>query len=207
MKIMPNQIVAHQTASDAWDYAKRLINSFGESVITEDRKLTKEIQNMHLCILNPLAGWPVVGSGWNMEGLQKYAEQLLSGENTSCFSYTYGERLRFYPNEDGIYKIDQIDFCIDLLKKNQSTRRAVAITWVPDWDLLQEEVPCLQLLDFLIRGGRLNMTTFFRSWDCGRAAVPNMYGLAKLMEHVGKEVNAPIGSLTIVAASAHVYES
>lgn len=41
----------------------------------------------------------------------------------------------------------------------------------------------------------------------GRAAVPNMFGLAKLMEHVGNAVNVPMGSLTIVAASAHVYES
>jgi thymidylate synthase len=40
----------------------------------------------------------------------------------------------------------------------------------------------------------------------GRAAVPNMYGLARLMEHVGQAVGVPIGSLTIVAASGHVYQ-
>jgi len=30
--------------------------------------------------------------------------------------------------------------------------------------------------------------------------------LAKLQEHVAKEVNVPMGSLTIIAASAHVYQ-
>jgi thymidylate synthase len=41
----------------------------------------------------------------------------------------------------------------------------------------------------------------------GRAAVPNMYGLAKLLEHVGRAVGVPIGSLTIIATSGHIYEA
>jgi thymidylate synthase len=34
-----------------------------------------------------------------------------------------------------------------------------------------------------------------------------MYGLAKLQERVAKEVDVPMGSLAIIAASAHIYEA
>jgi len=64
----------------------------------------------------------------------------------------------------------------------------------------------LQLLDFLLRDGKLSLTAFFRSWDCGRAAPANMYGLGKLLSYVAGEIWFPTGSLTIMAASAHMYE-
>jgi hypothetical protein len=54
--ILPNQLMAHRSPGAAWDYAKFLINNYGDQVITEDRKITKEICNLHLCILEPLYG-------------------------------------------------------------------------------------------------------------------------------------------------------
>lgn len=205
-KILPNQIAAQQTPEQAWLWGKRLIEIHGDNVISEDGHMTRELLNLHLTILEPLSGWPIDGSGWDMTGLNKYAEQLLSGENPSGFRYTYGERLTTYPISDGNYTIDQIDFCIVRLRENPESRRSIAITWVPGWDAFDAEVPCLQLLDFFIRDGKLQCTAFFRSWDVGRAAVPNMYGLARLQSHVAGKVGVPMGSLTIVAASAHIYQ-
>jgi len=205
-KILPNQIAAQQTPEQAWLWGKRLIEIHGDNIISEDGHMTRELLNLHLTILEPLSGWPIEGSGWNIEGLNKYAEQLLSGENPSNFKYTYGERLTTYPDTEGHYAIDQMDSCIGCLKRHPESRRAIAITWVPDWDNEDTEVPCLQLLDFLIRSGKLNLTAFFRSWDFARAAPCNMYGLAKLQERVAKEVDVPMGSLAIIATSAHVYQ-
>lgn len=205
-KVLPNQITAHKTPADCWKYAVGLIESFGEQVITEDRKLTKEICNLQLCIINPLEGYPIRGSDWDMAGLNKYAEQLLSGENPSGFRYTYGERLVTYPDTEGHSVIDQIDFCIARLRENPTSRRAIAITWVPDWDADMDEVPCLQLLDFLVRGGKLQCTAVFRSQDILRAWPCNVYGIAKLMHHVADEVGVPVGSLTTISCSAHIYE-
>ena len=224
--ILPNQLMAHRTAA-AWDYAKFLINNYGDKVITEDRKLTKEICNLHLTIMNPLEGWPINGSGWEMAGLNKYAEQLMSGENPG-FDYSYGNRireglapididrvareatmLRILGQEHARdhYGVDQLAFAIQMLKDNPSTRRAPIYIWEPSWDLgSKKHVPCLQLLDFLIRGGKLQCTAFFRSHDIGRAWVPNVYGLGQLMKHVADEVGVPIGSLTTISASAHIYE-
>jgi thymidylate synthase len=178
-----------------------------QAVTTEDGKATREVENLMITVINPLSGWPIPGSNWDMPGLNKYAEQLLSGENPSDFKYTYGERLTTYPDTEGHYAIDQIDSCIELLKKHPETRRAIAITWVPDWDEFGGEVPCLQLLDFLIRGGKLNCTAVFRSQDILRAWPCNVYGIGRLMAHIGDKVGIPVGSLTTISCSAHIYEN
>lgn len=192
--------------ADAWQWAKGSIAAYGDLVKTEDGKLTKEVMNLLVTVLEPLQGWPVEGSGWNMTGLNQYADQLLSGENPSGFEYVYGERLRTYPDTEGNYAIDQIDFCIENLKRSKNSRRSVAITWVPDWDDHGKEVPCLQLLDFLIRDGKLHCTAFFRSHDILRAWPCNVYGIGRLMQHVANEINVPVGSLTTVSGSAHIYQ-
>ncbi len=205
MRILPNQLPAFRYPAEAWRAGLNLINTFGDKVITEDRKLTKEICNLQLCILEPLEGWPIAGSNWDMAGLNQYAEQLLSGENPSGFKYTYGERLVTYPDTNGYYVVDQINFCIGRLRDNPQSRRAIAITWVPEYDTKADEVPCLQLLDFLIRGGNLQCTAVFRSQDLERAWPCNVYGIGRLMQHIADEVGVPVGSLTTMSASAHIY--
>ena len=217
-RILPNQILAHHTPAQAWAYGLGLIRSFGAQVITEDRKLTKEICNLHLTVLEPCkpACWPIQGSGWDMAGLNKYAEQLISGENPSNFAYTYGQRLVTYPDslEDLCHQArfgepgavtNQIARIVDRLHHNQASRRAVAVTWIPGHDSYEEEVPCLQLLDFLIRGGKCNLTAFFRSQDFERAWPANVYGLSRLLSYVASEVGCETGSLTTISASAHIY--
>lgn len=206
MKVLPNQIIAHRTPAEAWRWACQIVNNYGDKVITEDRKLTKEVLNLQVQILEPGEGWPIPGSNWDLPGLEKYAEQLMSGENPSKFEYTYGERLRTYPDTEGYYAVDQIDFCIDRLRKNPTTRRSIAITWVPDWDDRGKEVPCLQLIDFLYRDGKMHLSAVFRSQDILQAFPANAYGLWRLMEYVAGEVGMDTGSLTIMAISGHIYE-
>ncbi len=199
MLILPNQIVAHKTPKDAWEYSLRLIAAYGSKVITEDRKLTKEIQNLQLCVLDPSEGWPIPKSGWDINALDKYAEQLLSGENPTNFEYTYGQRLH---NLEGF---DQIERIIRYLKNEPTSRRGIATTWQA-MDMFKEHVPCLIVVEFLIRDSKLNLTAFFRSHDLQRAWPANVYGLWKLQEYVGNAVGVPLGSITTISASAHIYE-
>jgi thymidylate synthase len=184
------------------DYPAEMIPPW-QAVTTEDGKLTREILNMGMEIRNPLDEWPIDKSGWNMAGLKRYAAQLLSPENNG-FDYTYGARLRAYNDADA-GEVDQIAYVIDNLKHNTNTRRAIAITWSPWWDNDSDHVPCLQLLDFLIRDNRLQCTAVFRSHDIARAWVPNVYGIGQLMKYIGDEVGVPVGSLTTISCSAHIY--
>lgn len=203
--------------SDAYRWLLATISAKGDLMRSEDGALCREVCNLGVAIQEPLAGWPIAGSGWDLPALDRYAEQLLDWKNPSGFEYTYGERLTTYPDslEDRCYQArfgepgditNQIGRVVDRLRQNPTSRRAIAITWIPGWDSYKADVPCLQIVDFLIRQGRLSLTAYFRSWDCQRAAPANMYGLGKLQSHVADAVGVPTGSLTIIAASAHTYE-
>jgi thymidylate synthase len=72
-------------------------------------------------------------------------------------------------------------------------------------DQSRQHVPCLQLIDFLFRGGKLNLTAYFRSHDIERAYPCNLYGLNKLLEYVAREAGMEPGSITTISASAHIY--
>ena len=201
--------------ADAYHWLLSTIAAKGDLMRSEDGKLCREVCNLAVTIQEPLSGWPVAGSGWDLPALDEYAGQLLNPD-PGDFSYTYGARLFDYETHYHAYSdgtcsgpcigIDQIGYAIDKLKEHPTTRRAVAITWNPDIDPDSEHVPCLQIVDFLLRNGRLSLTAFFRSWDASRAAPANLYGLGRLLLHVAGQVGADVGSLTVVAASGHVYE-
>ena len=207
MKIMPNQNQAFQTPAEAWKWACSIVNTYGDKVITEDRKVTKEVRNLMVQLLEPGESWPIPGSNWDLPGLDEYAEQLLSPINPG-FDYSYGNRLRAYYSADGIdeTEIDQIGVLIEKLKENPTTRRAIAITWQPGVDNFRQHTSCLQLVDFLYRQDRLHLSAVFRSHDLRQAWPANVYGLNKLLEHVAKEADMRPGSLTTFSVSAHVYE-
>jgi thymidylate synthase len=141
---------------------------------------------------------------WNEERLEEYARQLLSGNNPG-FEYTYGERLRAW-SMPGMPPLDQIEQAIRRLKDSPSTRRATAVTWIPLVDTAKDEVPCMIVDDFKLRDGCLNLSIFFRSHDFAGAYPANLYGLARVLEYVSREVGAKPGSISTTSASAHIYE-
>ena len=189
------------TPASAWEWARKIIKTNGQKVVTEDGQVTREIDGMTLRILYPDVGWPLSGSGWKIPALEEYYQnEIISPENKYGFDYTYGERLR---NQSGV---DQIQGVIDKLKANRTTRRAVAATWMPFTDNDEDfHPPCLMVVDFYIRGEALHLIAHFRSHDMEQAWPQNVYGLYRLQEHIAKEVDAELGTLTTISASAHIY--
>ena len=210
MKILSNQTRAFDTPSEAWAWAKSIISAYGSDVIDEDGKNTREVQNLQVTVLKPLYCWPIIGSEWSSEGaLHEYAKkEILSPIIPEGFRYSYGERLFAYPwfdNGERMIKLDQIRNIIYRLRAAKTTRRAVAVTLHPEYDAQEDSIPCLQLIDFLFRGGKLNLTAYFRSHDIERAYPCNLYGLNKLLEYVAREAGMEPGSITTISASAHIY--
>lgn len=171
------------------------------STTLECTNITMHIKNPHGGILyNPVAKENIpVGCVWNEERIRKYSEQLMSPDNNG-FKYTYGERLR---NNHGT---DQITELISRLDNCKNTRRATAVTWKPEIDFEEEDVPCLILLDFKIRGGKLHTTAVWRSHDIFGAYFANVHGIYNLMRYVARQTQTKVGSLTTHSISAHIYE-
>ena len=197
------------TAAEAWP---AILSRFADQpaghpapwqeVQTEDGQLTREIRNLCVTVERPLEGWPIPNSGWLLPALNDYVtKEILSPYPPDGFRYTYGQRLFGWQQY-----VSQIQYIIEKLKAEPNSRRGIATTWMPPSDAHESSVPCLILVDYLLRDGELHCTAIFRSNDVYAAWPQNVYGLAKLMEHIAQAVGAEVGSLTTHSVSAHVYQ-
>jgi thymidylate synthase len=190
--------------SDAWHRALNLIWRQGQEITDERGTKIRELLSLQVVVSDPYQEMIPREYSWNEERLEEYALQLLSGQNPG-FEYTYGERLRAW-SMPGTPPLDQIEQVIRRLNDSSSTRRATAVTWIPLVDTAKDEVPCMIVDDFKLRDGCLNLSIFFRSHDFAGAYPANLYGLARVLEYVSREVGAKPGSISTTSASAHIYE-
>ena len=204
---MRTSIPYFKNPTDAYRYMLEYINRHGDTIIDENHQLTRELMNIQITIQDPCnpENWPIKDTGWKLPALDEYVRtEILGTKIPAGFLYTYGNRLFVHPPSE----MNQIEVCIRRLKDRHATRRAIAGTLSPEYDcnVYLNSIPCLQLIDFLIRDGKLHLTAVFRSWDVKRAAPSNLYGLNKLMKYVAEKVGVPTGELTVFAISAHIYE-
>ncbi|NCU25404.1 thymidylate synthase [Candidatus Nomurabacteria bacterium] len=182
-----------------------------DEITTEDGEHTWESDTIGIEITNPLEDMIHYKSSFGKQRCDEYTEQLLKGTKSE-FDYTYNQRLFGYEVHagDGEHEyVNQIESLINHLKQNPQTRRAMAITWSPKYDCFDNKylgnVPCLQLLQYTIRSGKLHCKAIFRSNDVLSAFGPNAYGLVRLQEHISKELRYPVGTYTHIALIPHVY--
>ncbi|MGA9098728.1 MAG: thymidylate synthase [Methanotrichaceae archaeon] len=198
------RLIRGRTISDAWHRGINLIWRQGAEITDERGTRIKELLGLQVIVEDPYNDMIPSEYSWNRERLDEYALQLCSGENPG-FEYTYGERLRSW-SLPGAIEVDQIEQVVHRLRASASTRRAIAVTWIPPVDTAKDEVPCMIVDDFKLRDGRLNLQVFFRSHDFAGAYPANLYGLSKLLVNVSKEVGVIPGSISTVSASAHIYD-
>ena len=129
--------------------------------------------------------------------------------------YAYHQRLSKYPTEDG--ELDQLEIILNKLAKDPLTRRAVAITPLPQIDLfMAEDQPCLREISLRAmedgdNGYVLNMDAFWRSRDLFKAWPDNMIGVSnlhrQLAERLSDKLDAPVsvGPYTEFNSSLHIY--
>jgi len=145
--------------------------------------------------------------------LQEYVSGLLYG---TLGEFTYDYHSRLFNWGDGVVlandirenelSIDQFYRIVEYLslKQNKDSRRAIMTTWYP-WKDLGYSGPCLQYVQFIIRGGKLHMSVLFRSNDMLSALGANMYALVAMQERMSDLLGLPIGTYTHHSVSAHVY--
>jgi len=209
--------IRSKTIADAHKKVCKEIFEDGEEIITEDREVTFEYPEPVLIIIEEPLKEPRVSSfcGFGEHAMEQYTNDLLNGSDNE-FVYTYHERLFEYISYDMVsseyginlfqdYYLNQIYELIEKMKKEPTTRRAQAITWYPEHDLLSDNPPCLQRIQCMIRTGKLHMDVNFRSNDMISAFNQNAYALTKLQELIADELGLPVGRYTHYITSAHMY--
>lgn len=98
---------------------------------------------------------------------------------------------------------DQIAWVVDKLTQDPRASYAVITTFEPLTDTTY--IPCVSLLDFWLRAGRLELVVYAHSIDFGKKGFANLVQLAELQRHVAERLQAPVGSLAMIIKSATIY--
>lgn len=141
--------------------------------------------------------------------LEQYRREMLDGIldfeiDRGNWEYTYHDRMANYKTRSG-YK-DQIQFVIDDLRRNPSSRRAVIDIRDNSHDLGSDDPACLQHIQFFIREGSLHCKVLFRSNDACKATFMNAFALIMLQKRIADTLGVPVGTYTHRANSFHCYE-
>ena len=116
----------------------------------------------------------------------------------------YGPRLR----SSGEALLDQVDYVVELLKKDPLTRRAVIQIYNADIDSQPgKDIPCNDFISFQSRLGKLHMHVFVRSNDLvwGWSGI-NTFEWSVLQEVIASILGIGVGNLTFATSSLHIYD-
>jgi thymidylate synthase len=90
---------------------------------------------------------------------------------------------------------------IDLLRAEPSSKRAVVTLCGPG----NNKVPCVNLIQFLIRKGQLRTIYFARGQDAFRKFYADALCVAKMARRVANSLGLPAGPVEGLIGSSHVY--
>ena len=99
--------------------------------------------------------------------------------------------------------VDQVQWVIDRLRDDPTSRSATITTFEPALDTTY--IPCVSLLDFWIPAGAVDLVVYAHSIDFGSKGYGNLVQLADLQQRVAAALDLPVGTLTFIVKSAHVY--
>lgn len=190
------------TVYEAWNRALKLIHTYGYLKQSDYDEQQLELINLSIVVRDEDLNNPSMDGviGITSKELEEYENSLISSAIPDGVKYTYGNRFRDIKGKD------QLQYMIDTLKEKSYSRRAVATLWSPDIDMLEEEVPCLNLYQAIIEGEYLYLTAYLRANDVYNGWSRNIYGILKVQEELCQSLNCKKGYVNTIAGSAHVYE-
>lgn len=179
--------------------------------VTEDGEKVIEVGPRTYVVKNILAMRYVEALPYTQKFLNEYTNKMLNGYfECNNFEYDYHSRLYHYHHGKSD-DIDQIAELQEKLIRNSNTRRAVAITWKPEIDNINKDVPCLQYIQCYIREDAFHMNVMFRSNDMLMAFGCNAYALTTLQrnicDYVGRSLNRKLkyGYYIHTVVCPHIY--
>jgi thymidylate synthase len=151
--------------------------------------------------------WVLTGRS-DMDFLTKYLPRAADySDDGVVWRGAYGPRLRAWPGSLGDEPLDQWQHCLDLLKKDPLTRRAVMTIYDPTEDTPDGlDIPCNNWITFSSRLGRLDMHVGIRSNDLlwGWSGI-NAFEWSAMLEISAGLLGIQPGSLHFSTTSLHLY--
>lgn len=134
--------------------------------------------------------------------LEAYYAEIMTDREVPGVAYNYGRRMRQH------FQVDQIEMMKKLLKERPDSKKMLAITADPklDWGRANNgDTPCLVMLLGSVQDKKFYLTAHFRSQDMVHGWPRNTFALRKLQKDIADSAEYPMGDLTMITHSAHMY--
>jgi thymidylate synthase len=181
--------IRSHTLGQAWLAALRETCLSGEAVADE----TLEVRDVRVAFEQASAADPLLVRFAESAHIDEMRKVFFSAEaNRFGHSYLHGMR-----GPEG--RNDLLDV-IALLRREPLTKRGV-LTLVGD----ANKVPCVNVVHFLLRGGRLTTTYFARGQDIYKKFYADALCIHDMLARVAGAIGVPPGGVAGFISSAHVY--
>lgn len=180
---------------------------------------TKEITNCCLTVHNPtLAGFSYPMRKISMDYVAAEMKWYWSADN-SCKTIGQHAKMWLAISDDGEtsnsaygyiifkkYDIDQLQQVVEVLRRDNSTRRAVLNISDPAIDRVNtKDMQCTIAIQFLLRNGKLEETVYMRSNDVYFGLPYDYIFFVSLGQYVATKLGVELSVYNHVATSMHMY--
>jgi thymidylate synthase len=190
------------TIGDAWLEVARRILDTGERATYDARPIT-EVAGVVLEVAHPDPSDSIIARLADPERLdwmrRNFVEPDLVAELGDARSYA--SRMRDYAGSGR----DQVDWVVERLLRDPASRSATITTFEPLLDT--SYIPCVSMLDFWRPAGALDLVVYAHSIDFGAKGYGNLVQLAAIQHEVAQRLAVPVGSLSFIIKSAHIYDT
>ena len=210
-------MISAYSVTDAFQRAYAEVNQWGEVVESRIGK-TKHITDVTITVYFPRNNvcldkarnlslrYLLAELHWYLSGSNKVADIAPYAkmwndltDDGETLNSAYGYRI-FHK-----FGFDQLQYCIDKLKKNPYDRQAV-IHIKEASNTPTKDTPCTCLLQFTCFRNRLHLHTYMRSNDVWLGLPYDMAFFTTLLQIVSEEVGIPIGVYHHTVGDLHLYE-
>jgi thymidylate synthase len=209
---MNNYTYNFYNAQDAFEYYYSNIMKDGFNINN-----TKAFFNVGFYIQNPLNNSiDIPWRNWKEDYAKKEWEWYLSGDQSAIEIAKEAKIWKNMMDENGNVnsnyghwwkKGDQLNYVIDLLKKDITTRRAVIVHYNPEEvNNYEKDTPCNLVLNFCHYNNTLNLSIFARSIDLVFGFCNDQYMFSNLLQLVCKEIGIEPGNIFYQITNLHIYE-
>jgi thymidylate synthase len=208
---LPSDPLLHQVSRrhplHCWEELVVRTMRFGRPVSLK-KGLRIELQNVKAVIEEPIEepARALEKYGFRLAQFEAYQARMLQAALPESISYTYGNRLRGFFDQDA-HSQDTLETVIQRLRADPETRHAYISLWDTSHDLTSpfadddSAVPCLTTLFFRRTEGKLALTATYRAHNLLTAWLENVYGLIAIQRHVSEAAGIPAGPLTVISHS------
>lgn len=206
--------VEGDTVAQTWLKIINLIQKYGKTEKTRyasNNKL-KEILNLTAVINqeNPEKEYFPHYLPFSYQELQAYYPEMMTARRIPGAAYNYGDRMRHQVAIDDDKKVsfvNQIKEIIELLKRRPFSKKGYAVLYrADDWlKADSSDTPCMTQIHARVTQNKLFLTAYFRSQDMFHGWPRNAFAIRKLQKEIADGAGFPMGPLTIITMSAHMY--